>query len=170
MIQSADHVVHGAGYDCFEAGPLESWTRFRLSPPDAPLPVRGKYFLRKLLNSDGLEMSLNVLPPGREMPFVHRHQQNDEIYFVIQGRGQFQAGEDLLEVSDGFFIRLSPEVPRVWRNHSEEPLYYLVIQYRADSSVTGGILDGERLEEHPIVWKERPEDEPAHGPETTIPE
>lgn len=169
MIQATDRVRRGQGYDCFEAGPLESWGQFKLTPPETPLPVRGKYFLRPFLNSDGLEMSINVLPPGREMPFVHRHQQNDEIYFVIQGQGQFQAGEELLDVSDGFFIRLSPEVPRVWRNQSDEPLYYLVIQYRADSSVTGGISDGERLEGYPVTWKAGPENESALGPETTLP-
>ncbi|MCA9020442.1 MAG: hypothetical protein KDA74_09890, partial [Planctomycetaceae bacterium] len=60
-------------------------------------------------------------------------------------------------------------VPRVWRNHSEEPLYYQVIQYHSESRITGGISDGEKVE-HPIAWKESPENESAHGPETTITE
>jgi oxalate decarboxylase/phosphoglucose isomerase-like protein (cupin superfamily) len=34
-------------------------------------------------------MSLNVVPPGKGMPFLHRHQQNDEVSFVVGGRGQF---------------------------------------------------------------------------------
>lgn len=164
MSQVSEEVVHGQGYDCFAAGPMESWMRFRLAPPETPLPARGKYFLRKYLNSDGLEMSINALPAGREMPFVHRHKENDEIYYVIQGRGQFQAGTDVFDVSEGFFIRLSPEVPRVWRNNSEEPLYYLVIQYRADSCVTGTIQDGERLEDYPIAWKAESDHDAPHGP------
>lgn len=169
MSEEIQRDSHGTGYDCFAAGPLSEWRRFRMSPPETPLPVRGKQFLQKYLNTPGLEMSINVLPPGSGMPFVHRHKQNDEVYFILQGSGQFQAGDEVLNVSEGFFIRLSPEVPRVWRNHSEEPLYYLVIQYHAESCVGSGISDGETME-HPIAWKESPENEPAHGPETTITE
>ncbi len=33
--------------------------------PDVPMPAKGKMFLRNLLGSAGLEMSLNVVPPGR---------------------------------------------------------------------------------------------------------
>ncbi|QDV49120.1 cupin domain-containing protein [Gimesia fumaroli] len=169
MSETTERAQHGTGFDCFEAGPMENWGQFQLSPPESPIPVRGKYFLKKYLNSEGLEMSINVLPPGAAMPFVHRHQENDEIYFILKGKGQFQAGAEVLNVSEGFFIRLSPEVPRVWRNHSEEPLYYLVIQYHSESRITGGISDGKRLK-HPIAWKESPEDESTHGPETTFTE
>ena len=59
-----DKTVHGANFTCFHAGPLDGWMQFRLDPPDVPLPVRGKLFLRSLLGSTGLEMSLKALPPG----------------------------------------------------------------------------------------------------------
>lgn len=162
MQDIATHARHGQGFDSFEAGPLENWTQFRLAPPEAPRPVRGKYFLKNFLNTEGLEMSINSLPPGAAMPFVHRHVKNDEIYFIIKGTGQFQAGAELMDVSEGFFIRLSPEVPRVWRNNSTEPLYYLVIQYHSDSRIEGGTTDGE-LVDQPIAWMQGPEDESTQG-------
>jgi mannose-6-phosphate isomerase-like protein (cupin superfamily) len=31
-------------------------------------------------------MSLNVVLPGKGIPFLHRHQQNDELYIVLGGR------------------------------------------------------------------------------------
>ena len=68
---------------------MEGWTQFRLAPPDVPLPARGKLFLRSLLGSAGLELSLNALPPGKGTPFLHRHQENDEVFVVVGGRGQF---------------------------------------------------------------------------------
>ena len=74
-----DKTVRGSNFTCFHAGPMEGWTQFRLGPPDVPLPAKGKLFLRNLLGSAGLEMSLNVVPPGKGMPFLHRHRENDEV-------------------------------------------------------------------------------------------
>ncbi|QDU11883.1 cupin domain-containing protein [Gimesia aquarii] len=158
-----EQVTQGQGFDIFEAGPHNSWSDYRLAPPETPFPVRGKYFLKNLLKSEGLEMSINVLPPGKGMPFVHRHTMNDEIYFIIQGTGQFQLGNEVLDVSDGFFLRVSPEVPRCWRNHSDEPLYFLVIQYNVESRIAGGTSDGEIVDQQ-IIWKQGPQDESTLRP------
>jgi hypothetical protein len=83
-----DKTVRGTHFTCVHAGPKEGWTEFRLEPPDVPMPAKGKMFLRNFLGSTGLEMSLNVVSPGKAMPFLHKHQQNDEVYVVIGGRGQ----------------------------------------------------------------------------------
>jgi hypothetical protein len=37
--------------------------------------------------------------------------------------------------------RLGPAAARAWRNNSDAPLYFLCIQYRADSMIQGGTLD-----------------------------
>src|SRR5947208_1610211 len=71
-----EKTLRGTNFTCVHAGPKERWTEFRLEPPDAPVPMQGKLFLRNLLGSAGLEMSLNVIPPGKGMPFLHRHRQN----------------------------------------------------------------------------------------------
>lgn len=65
-----DKTIRGSHFTCFHAGPKEGWTEYRLEPPDVPLPARGKLFLRNLLESAGLEMSLNVAPPGKSIPFM----------------------------------------------------------------------------------------------------
>src|ERR1700730_15342807 len=83
-----DKTVRGTNFTCFHAGPNEGWAQFRLEPPNAPMRIQGKLFLRNLLGSAGLEMSLNVVPPGKAIPFLNKHQQNDEVYVVIRGRGQ----------------------------------------------------------------------------------
>ena len=57
---TTDKTVRGTHFTCFHAGPMEGWTRFKLDPPDVPRPAKGKLFLRNLLGSAGLEMSLNV--------------------------------------------------------------------------------------------------------------
>jgi mannose-6-phosphate isomerase-like protein (cupin superfamily) len=140
-----DRTVRGANFTCFHAGPKEGWARFRLGPPDVPLPVRGKLFLRNLLGSAGLEVSLNVVPPGKGMPFLHSHRQNEEVYVVVGGRGQFLVDGACLDVAEGSVVRISPAAARAWRNNSEAPLYFLCLQYRADSVVEGGTADGQKV-------------------------
>ena len=93
-----DKTVRGANFTCFHAGPKEGWGQFRMEPPDVPRPARGKLFLRSLLGSAGLEMSLNVVPPGKGMPFLHKHRQNDEVYVVVGGRGQFLVDGECIDV------------------------------------------------------------------------
>src|SRR3954468_22695614 len=103
-----DKTVRGSNFTCLHAGPKEGWAEFRLEPPDVPLPARGKLFLRNLLGSAELEMSLNVVPPGKGIPFLHRQQRNDEIYFVISGRGQFLVDGECIDVAEGSVLRIGP--------------------------------------------------------------
>lgn len=144
-------IVRGTNFTCVHAGPKEGWAQFRLGPPDVPLPARGKLFLQSLLGSAGLEMSLNVVPPGKGIPFLHRHQQNDEVYVVVGGRGQFLVDGECLDVAEGSVLRISPPASRAWRNNSDVPLYFLCIQYPVDSVIQGGTLDGLRVEGQP-TW------------------
>jgi mannose-6-phosphate isomerase-like protein (cupin superfamily) len=143
--------VQGTNFTCFHAGPKEGWAQFGLEPPQVPAPSKGKLFLKSLMGSAGLEMSLNVVPPGKAMPFLHKHQQNDEVYVVIGGRGQFLVDGECIDVAEGSLLRISPPAARAWRNNSEAPLYFLCIQYRADSVIEGGTLDGRRVEGKP-TW------------------
>ena len=146
-----DQTVRGTHFTCFHAGPKEAWGQFRLEPPAVPMPAKGKLFLRSLLETAGLEMSLNVVPPGKGIPFLHRHQQNDEVYVVVGGRGQFLVDGECIDVEEGSVVRIGPAGARAWRNNSEAPLYFLCIQYRADSVVQGGTLDGQKVEGQP-AW------------------
>src|SRR3974377_59786 len=101
-----DKVARGTNFTCFHAGPKEGWTQYHLEPPEVPLPARGKLFLRNLLGSAGLEMSMNVVPPGKGMPFLHKHQQNEEVYVVIGGRGQFLVAGEWIDIEDGSVLPL----------------------------------------------------------------
>src|SRR5262245_59965096 len=146
-------VIRGTNFACFHAGSVESWTQYRLEPPDVPMPAKGKLFLRSLLGLGGLEMSLNVVPPGKGIPFLHRHRRNDEVYVVVAGRGQFVVDGEVIDVTEGSVLHLSPAAARAWRNNSDEPLYFLCLQYRAYSVIEGGTLDGEKVEGKP-AWPE----------------
>ena len=146
-----DKTVRGTNFTCVHAGSKDGWGQFRMEPPEVPMPTRGKLFLRHLLGSAGLEMSLNVVPPGKGMPFLHRHQNNDEVYVVVGGRGQFLVDGECIDVAEGSVLRISPPAARAWRNNSTAPLYLLCIQHRADSVIQGGTLDGQGVEGKP-TW------------------
>jgi mannose-6-phosphate isomerase-like protein (cupin superfamily) len=143
---SNDRTVQGTHFTCFHAGPKEEWAQYRLEPPNAPVPMQGKLFLRHLLGSAGLEMSLNVVLPGEGMPFKHKHQRNEEVYVVLAGRGQFLVDGECIDVAEGSVLRIGPPAARTWRNHSDAPLYFLCLQYRADSVIEGSGADGKKVE------------------------
>ncbi len=150
---SSERTIRGANFAGFHAGPKEGWSQFGLEPPAVPRPAKGKLFLREFLGSAGLEMSLNVVPPGKGIPFLHRHQENDEVYVVVGGRGQFLVDGEPINVEEGSVLRITPQGARAWRNNSDEPFYFLCIQYRADSVVQGGALDGRKAEGEPTWMK-----------------
>jgi quercetin dioxygenase-like cupin family protein len=161
-----ERTIQGTHFACFHAGPKEGWGQYLLEPPMVPMPARGKLFLRNLLGSAGLEMSLNVVPPGKGIPFLHRHQENDEIYVVVGGRGQFLVDGTCIDVEEGSVVRIRPAGARAWRNNSDAPLSFLCIQYRADSMIQGGTLDGQKIEDK-LVWpdsKARREAIDLHSP------
>jgi mannose-6-phosphate isomerase-like protein (cupin superfamily) len=149
LMQMNDKAVRGTNFTCFHAGPKEAWAQYRLEPSEVPLPARGKLFLRDVLGSAGLEISLNVVPPGKGMPFLHKHQQNEEVYVVVGGRGQFLVDGECIDVEEGSVLRISPPGARAWRNNSDLPLYFLCIQYRADGVIQGGTNDGQKVEGTP---------------------
>jgi mannose-6-phosphate isomerase-like protein (cupin superfamily) len=97
----------------------------------------------------GAEISLNALPPGKAIPFLHKHQQNEEVYIVVGGRGQFLVDGLYTDVAEGSVLRIGPDGERAWRNNSDAPLYFLCIQSRADSLTDGGTSDGMKVDGKP---------------------
>ena len=75
------------------------------------------------------------------MPIYHQHQQNEEVYIFIQGKGQVQVDGEVIEVQEGSIVRIAPNGERIWRNNSNEPLLYIVIQTRERSLTQYGLAD-----------------------------
>ena len=44
--------------------------------------------LHDVLSLTGAEVSVNNLPAGAGVPFVHSHKKNEEIYVVLSGKGK----------------------------------------------------------------------------------
>lgn len=81
------------------------------------------------------------MAPGTGMPIYHRHQQNEEVYIFIQGKGQLQVDGEVIDAQEGSIVRISPNGERTWRNISDEPLLYIIIQMRENSLNQYGLDD-----------------------------
>jgi len=58
---------------------------------------------------------------------------------------------ECIDVAEGSVLRISPAAARAWRNDSDAPLYFLCVQYRANSVIEGGGADGQKVEGKP-AW------------------
>ncbi|MBN2379389.1 cupin domain-containing protein [candidate division WOR-3 bacterium] len=112
-----------------------------------------KLFLKDALGLTGMEVSLNKLRPGEEVPFFHMHRGNEELYIFVKGKGQFMVDGEIIEVGEGTTIRVAPRGIRVWRNNSSEDLYYIVVQAKADTLPASDIADGKGFARKP-EWPE----------------
>jgi len=128
----------GKNFTAEHIGPLES-----LLEKDF-MGFHGKYFLGGNLGLTGCEVSLNRLPAGKGMPFVHRHQKNEELYIVLRGTGIFYLDGEEFPIQEGSLIRIAPEGERAWKA-GDEDLYFICIQAEAGSLTQATLEDGIRL-------------------------
>ena len=71
--------------------------------------------LHDALGLTGCEVSVNALPAGAAVPFVHRHVKNEEVYGVLEGRGELYIDGEVVELKAGDWFRISPEGRRAIR-------------------------------------------------------
>lgn len=115
--------------------------------------LRGKIFLKDALQLTSMEVSLNHLPPRGEIPFYHKHQQNEELYIFLQGEGQLQVDGTEIDVYEGTSIRIAPDGVRALRNTSDsQGLHFIVIQAKENSLTQWVETDGIILEQ-PVEWE-----------------
>lgn len=108
------------------------------------LGFHGKYFLGERLGLTGCEVSLNRLPAGKGMPFVHAHRKNEELYIVLRGSGLFYVDGEEFPIREGSLIRVAPAGERAWKA-GEEDLYFICIQAEAGTLSQATLEDGMRL-------------------------
>lgn len=56
----------------------------------------------------GAEISVNNLPAGAGVPFVHSHKKNEEIYIILSGQGKAVIDGETVELHAGDFVRVAP--------------------------------------------------------------
>jgi mannose-6-phosphate isomerase-like protein (cupin superfamily) len=141
-------VTSGKNYTAGKVGRLDELDQYEFLHPKLRRPARGKLFLKQPLGLTGMELSLNKLPAGAAVPFLHRHKAHEELYLFVRGKGEFQVDGEVIPIEEGTAIRISPEGARAYRNNSTEDLYYVCIQARngsmpdAEAGSDGAAVEG----------------------------
>ncbi len=67
------------------------------------------------------------------MPFVHSHKKNEEIYAVLSGKGKAVIDGEIVELSAGDWIRVSPSAKRQFLAADDSSISFVCIQVKANS-------------------------------------
>ena len=89
--------------------------------------------LHDKLGLTGAEISINNLPAGAGVPFVHYHKKNEEVYFVISGKGQAIIDGETVELAAGDWLRVAPKARRQFSSAADEGISFICIQVRENS-------------------------------------
>jgi mannose-6-phosphate isomerase-like protein (cupin superfamily) len=140
----------GTNFTAYESGLRKDWPDHTVELPGLG-EIPGKHFLKAMLGFTGCEISINSMAPGAGMPIYHQHQQNEEVYIFIQGKGQLQVDGEVIAVQEGTIVRIAPNGERSWRNNSNEPLLYIIVQVRENSLNQYGLGDA-KVPDKAVVW------------------
>jgi len=95
--------------------------------PDARVELHDR------LSLTGAEISINNLPAGAGVPFVHSHKNNEEIYAVLAGKGTAVIDGETVELTTGDWVRVAPEAKRQFSAAKDSAISYICIQVKKDS-------------------------------------
>ncbi|WP_438590723.1 cupin domain-containing protein [Grimontia sedimenti] len=85
-------------------------------------------------------------------PIIRAASGHEEIYIFIGGQGEFMVDDNRFEVTTGSVVRVAPEGVRGWRNTSNSPLYYAVLQVKAGSETVKNTIEDGRGVNRPVIW------------------
>ena len=84
-------------------------------------------FMRDDLQLTSLGMGFARLPAGKGYTFLHKHEYQEEIYIVLNGKGIIYLDGKLLKLSPGDVVRVNPEVYRALKADDEYELVCLIV-------------------------------------------
>lgn len=103
---------------------------------------QGRLTLHNDLALTGSEISINELPAGVAVPFVHAHKQNEEVYLVLSGKGLFYLDGEELAIGEGDVLRVDPAAKRCIKADAGSALRFVCIQTKANSLTQFTETDG----------------------------
>ncbi len=89
--------------------------------------------LHDQLSLTGAEVSINALPAGASVLFIHSHKQNEEIYAIIDGEGTVEIDGEKIAVKAGDWLRVAPIAKRQFFAAPDKAIKYICIQVKANS-------------------------------------
>ncbi len=93
----------------------------------------GRVELHETLSLTGAEISINNLPAGANVPFVHSHKANEEIYGILAGKGKVVIDGEKITLTAGDWLRISPAAKRQFFAAEDAGISYVCIQVKEHS-------------------------------------
>ena len=103
----------------------------------------GRVELHDALGLTGAEVSINALPAGAGVPFVHSHKENEEIYGILSGRGKAIIDGEEIALAAGDWLRIAPAAKRQFSAADDAGIVFVCIQVKANS--LGGFTAGDAV-------------------------
>lgn len=114
-------------------------------------PQAGRTELHDKLALTGCEVSVNRLPAGAAVPFVHKHQANEELYGVLEGAGELYIDGEVVELKAGDWFVVRPEGHRALRA-LDAGMTFICIQTKTGSLEGFTMTDGVVCEGEKAPW------------------
>lgn len=93
----------------------------------------GRVELHDVLKLTGAEISINRLPAGAGVPFIHAHKNNEEIYGVLEGAGKAVIDGETIELAAGDWLKVAPAAKRQFSAAANTGITYVCIQVKENS-------------------------------------
>ena len=103
--------------------------------------------LHDILGLSGCEISVNRCDKGQGVPFVHSHDQNEEVYGILEGRGELYIDGSVHAVKAGDWFLISPAGKRALKADDDSSMVYICIQTKENSLEKFTMGDGQICEE-----------------------
>ena len=103
----------------------------------------GRVELHDALGLTGAEVSINALPAGAGVPFVHSHKENEEIYGILSGHGKAIIDGEEIPLAAGDWLRIAPAAKRQFSAADDAGIVFVCIQVKANS--LGGFTAGDAV-------------------------
>ena len=93
----------------------------------------GRVELHEALGLTGAEVSINQLPAGAGVPFVHFHKQNEEIYGILSGKGSVVLDGETVQLTAGDWLKVAPAAKRQFSAAGDSGMTFVCIQVKEHS-------------------------------------
>ena len=93
----------------------------------------GRVELHDTLALTGAEISINSLPAGASVPFIHSHKNNEEVYGILSGAGKVVIDGEEIPLAAGDWLRISPSAKRQFFAAEDTGISFVCIQTKENS-------------------------------------
>ena len=85
--------------------------------------------LHEALSLTGAEISINELPAGASVPFVHSHKNNEEVYGILSGKGKIIIDGEEITLNEGDWLKIAPSAKRQFFAANDSSIQFICILY-----------------------------------------